>query len=592
MAEAATEPPARGSARRAVAVTLVAAVALVVAFLLAPPLGTDLSAQVARADFFQGYGFAPVDFRWYGGVSPLGYSLVSPVVMAGLGGGTFGAKLTGALALVVSSLAFVLLLLRTGARRPALAGVLGALCFAGNLVSGRITYALGVAFGLLALLALTQRRRVSTESRLWKSGWPWALGALAGAALAAVTSPVAGLFVGLAGIALVLAGAGRRTTRGPLLGGALLVAGAAVPMGIMALLFGSGGWMNISRTDTIHAVATGLAVAILVPRPAIRIGALLSALGVAAAFAVHTPVGLNATRLATMFALPVLAGYAGLPERWRMGSFRGWWAIHAIGMAAVLVGGWLWQPPVLRSDLADAGNPSASKSYFRPLLAELTRRGTSGRIEVVPTRDYWESAYVGDTMPLARGWLRQADLAYNGLFFDGSLSADRYRDWLWANGVSYVALPDATLSWFGRQEAGLIRGGLPYLTRVWSGGGCVLYRVTAGNAGPNPSIVEGARLVAAGADGVTVDVGALPSGTASPGAAALTGPGGSAPDTQAGLAQPGQDVLVRVRYSRWLAVHGPAGACLARSGDWTVLRVHQPGRYRITGSLTNRGPAC
>jgi hypothetical protein len=586
--------------------------------------------------------------------------------MAGFGGGTTGAKLTGALALVVSSLALVLLLLRTAARRPALAGVLGAVCFAGNLVSGRITYALGVAFGLLALLALTQLRRVSTESRLWKRGWWWALGVLAGSALAAVTSPVAGLFVGLAGVALALASAGRRSAP-PLLGGALLVVGAAVPMGVMALLFGGGGWMNISRNDTIHAVGTGLAVAILVPRPAVRIGALLSALGVAAAFVVHTPVGLNATRLATMFALPVLAGYAGLPERWRIGfeQLSLWRVIHALGLVAVLVGGWLWQPPVLRPDLADAGNPTADERYFQPLLAELTHRGTGGRIEVVPTRDYWESAYVGDTMPLARGWLRQADLAYNGLFFDGSLSADRYRDWLWANGVSYVALPDTTLSWLGGHEAELIRGGLPYLTRAWSGGGWVLYRVTAGNA-PNPSIVEGGRLVAADADGVTVEVGALPSGRAAPGGSALPAPGGSAlpepgssalpapggsalpepggsalpapggsaADTQAGLAQPGaapapsdgsspgggaapggsspaggmvsggpspaggmargkgEDVLVRVRYSRWLAVHGPAGACLARSGEWTVLRVRLPGRYRITGSLTGRGPAC
>jgi hypothetical protein len=615
MAEAAAEPQGsgRGRARRAVAVTLVAAVALVVAFMLAPPLGTDLSAQVARADFFRGYGFAPVDFRWYGGVSPFGYSLVSPAVMAGLGGGTTGAKLAGALAAVVSSLALVLLFLRTGARRPALAGALGAVCFAGNLVSGRITYALGVVFGLLALLALTQLQRVSTESRLWKRGWWWALGALVGAALAAVTSPVAGLFVGLAGVALSLAGAGR--SRLSVLGGALLVVGAALPMGVVALFFGSGGWMNISRNDTIHAVGTGVAVAILAPRPAIRIGALLSALGVAAAFVVHTPVGLNATRLATMFALPVLAGYAALPERWRIeaGQLRYWRAIHALGLAAVLVGGYLWQPPVLRPDLADAGNPTAHERYFRPLLAELSRRGTQGRIEVISTRDYWESAHVGDTMPLARGWLRQADLAYNGLFFDGSLNADRYRDWLWANGVSYVALPDAKLSWLGRREAELVRGGLPYLTQVWSGGGWVLYGVTAGVAAPAPSIVEGGRLVVADADGVTVEVGALPSGAAEPGAAARGAPGGSEGDTQAGLAQrqatpspggptpaggasqargKGEDVLVRVRYSRWLAVQGPAGACLARSGEWTVLRVGQPGRYRITGSLTDRGPAC
>ncbi|MBM0280027.1 hypothetical protein JM949_35135, partial [Micromonospora sp. STR1s_6] len=39
-----------------------AAVVLAVAFLLAPPMGTDLAAQVARAGFTERYGDAPVDF--------------------------------------------------------------------------------------------------------------------------------------------------------------------------------------------------------------------------------------------------------------------------------------------------------------------------------------------------------------------------------------------------------------------------------------------------------------------------------------------------------------------------------------------------
>jgi hypothetical protein len=532
-------------ARRAFGLTGGTAVALVLAYLLAPPMGTDLSAQVARADFFAAHGFAPVDFRWYGGVLPNGYSLVSPPLMAGLGGGLLGAKLAGALAAAVSTVAFVVLLLRTGARRPALAGVLGAVCFIGNLVSGRVTFAVGVAFGLLALAALT-----APPDRRWSRVG----GTVAGSALAAAASPVAGLFVGLAGVALLLSHRFRFRSRS--WDGAWLVLGAAVPLAAMTALSGSGGWMNISRTDTVHAVVTSVAVALLVPRPAVRAGALLSALGVLAAFAVHTPVGLNATRLATMFALPVLAGYADLdwlPRPDRVAP-RGW---ASAGLLVVLALAVWWQPPLLRGDLADAGNPTASPGYFRPLRDELARRAPVGRVEVVPTRDYWEAAYAASAVPLARGWLRQVDLAYHPLFFDGSLSADRYHEWLLDNGVSYVALAGAEPSWVGRAEAALVRGGLPYLAEVWRGGDWVLYQVAG-----SPSIVDNARLVSSTADRVTVDVPA-----------------------------PGE-VLVRVRYSRWLTVQGP-GACLARDRDgWTLVRARQAGRFTVSSSLHAGQATC
>lgn len=94
---------------------------------------------------------------------------------------------------------------------------------------------------------------------------------------------MAGLFVGLAGAALLLT---RRYADGLALGVA-----AALPLGLTALLFGDGGWMNISRTDTVRAVLTSLLVAALVGYRPVRVGALLSAAGVLAASLVHTPSG-------------------------------------------------------------------------------------------------------------------------------------------------------------------------------------------------------------------------------------------------------------------------------------------------------------
>jgi hypothetical protein len=393
---------------------------------------------------------------------------------------------------------------------------------------------------LLALVALTAPRR-----------WVRLVFGAAGAVLASATSPVAGLFVGLAAVALLLSAdraqdrhnfpevvASARRYGHNLPEVVTILVAAAIPLGATAVLFGEGGWMNISGSDTIHAVGASLAVALLAPRRPIRIGAILSALGVLAAFLIHTPAGLNATRLATMFALPVVAAYATPKLRW--------W-----GLTVALVALALWQPPVLVGDLRDAGNRSAYESYFGPLRAELSRRAPVGRIEVPPTRDYWESAYA---TPLARGWLRQVDLSRNALFFDGVLTADEYRKWLADNGVSYVALADVQPSWVGQREVTLIRGGLPYLTEVWRGQHWTLYEVAG-----RPSTVDGGTLVSQTGDAVTVEI-----------------------------SQPGT-ALLRLRWSRWLTVHGPAGASLRPDGRWTALRTTSPGRYTISSGVVSPG---
>jgi hypothetical protein len=338
-----------------------------------------------------------VDFRWYGGVQPVGYSLLTPPLMAWA-----GPRPVGAAAAVVSTLALFYLLRRTGATRPGLGAVLGAVAFTGNLVSGRVTFGAGIALGLLALAmlvagstggvpgggprrvperrggrAVPERRggRAVPERRGGRAvRWAGA-GALAG--LAAATSPVAGLFVGLAGTAILL-GAVRPASvpaaaftvnrrqwapdraGDPAVapaGGLALAAGAAVPIAVLAGLFGSGGWRNISRSDTVHAVVASLAVAALVPHRLVRIGAVLSAAGVLVAYLVPTPVGLNATRLATLFTLPLVAAYATVPGRLAARlKPAAVWLVPVLGLLA-----W-WQPPVLDSDLASLLRAAAGRA--------------------------------------------------------------------------------------------------------------------------------------------------------------------------------------------------------------------------------------
>jgi hypothetical protein len=221
---------------------------------------------------------------------------------------------------------------------------------------------------------------------------------------------------------------------------------------------------------------------------------------------------------------------------------------------ALLALGWWWQPPLVWADLRDAGSRTADPAYFAPLLAELTARETTGRVEIPPTRDYWESARLGG-IPLARGWLRQVDIDRNPLFFERvpgaagtgvGLDASGYRAWLADNAVQYVAVPDTELSWVGRSEAELVTGGLPFLRPVWSNDDWTLYAVDA----PTPMVAAPARLVAQDEASLTLD------------------------------APRGGRVGVKLRPHDALRVDG--GATLAPDGDWIAVTVPGPGRYTIT----------
>jgi len=505
------------SYRRVVAPTVAFSLALTIAFLFLPLAGTDLSAQVARGHFIQAYGLRPVDFRWYGGIFPFGYSLLTGPLNA-----LIGSRGVGAVASVLGAAAFAFLLVRGRVRRPLLGGLLGAACLVSNLVSGRTTFALGVAFGLAALCALAVTE-LDPRWRLLLAG--------AGACLSTAASPVAGLFTGLAGAALLLTG--RRSA------GLVLGVGAVVPMVILAMLFHDGGIQPFSMESAKLVITPSIAVVFLVPARyrAIRTGAVLTAIGLFVAFLVPSPIGYNAARLTLLFAVPVVAATATMS-----------WPKLALALSLIC---W-WQPPLVLGDLGNAGAREAHRQFYQPLIDELHRRGPVGRVEVVPLHDHWESTYVADAVPIARGWERQVDVGRNPLFYgrtrEGTLTSPAYVGWLYDNAVTYVAVPrHARLDQWGAEEKALIDATPPYLRFVWGTDDWQLYRVDSAQ----PLVAYPAKLVSSTATGVVFDM-----------------PRAS-------------DLVIRVDWSRWTTLQGPAG-CVTRAGRWTVAKIDKPGRYRLS----------
>ncbi|MEA2143359.1 MAG: hypothetical protein QOI64_1789 [Solirubrobacteraceae bacterium] len=505
---------------------VVAALGAAVYLLVAPP-SADLAAQEYRAEL----GLTLWNNGWFAGHHTPGYSVLFPPL-----GGLLGVRLTGAIAAVTAAALFTPLA-RDHWPTPPRAGGAAALWFAAGttavLLTGRLTFLLGVAIGLGALLALAREHRA------------------AAAVLAAATtlaSPVAGLFLALCVTAWALAEPARHRARA-WRWGAAIAAAALVPIAISVLLFPEGGTHNLVGSSFWPALATSLAVAALLParERALRVGALLYALLLVAAFVIDSPLGGNATRLGALAIGPVVLGV--------LVGRRSPLLIAALAVAAAY---WPLYPAV-RDVVRASGDPSVGTAYYAPLLDFLRARPGSFRVEIPYTENHWEARRVAPEFPLARGWERQLDRLYGALFYDGSLDAGAYRAWLDRHAVAYVAVPDVALDGAGRDEARLVAAGLPYLREAWHD---EHWRVFA--------VARPAALAQAGT-GVRALARLSPTGVR----IRATGPG---------------PVLLRVRFTRWWRVTGGRGCVAEAPGGMTRVTFAAPGTISLQARLP--GAAC
>jgi hypothetical protein len=508
------------------ALALATATPLTIAYLIVQPPSGDLAAATYRGEVFSHAGLTLWDNGWYGGHYLPGYSVFAPAL-----GALVGERLLLGLCTIAAAGLFGVIVQHffgiAGARVAAVSFALGASV---TMLSGRVAFSLGLAVGLLAVVAL-QRGRPS--------------GAVALAVLTSLASPVAGSFLALAGLAYALAGSTRR--------GLAVAAAALAPIVLFALVFPEGGYEPFAPSVFWPGVAGVALIALLLPRIDADVqprtarllawGAWLYALALVGSFALHTPVGSNAARLGELFAAPLVAG--ALWENYR---------VALLALAPVLL---YWQLETPINDVSElVGDPSVNASYYAPLLSELQhhRDGNPAhpaplRVEVPQTGTHWESVYLPEhgSILLARGWERQLDTRYAALFYAPTLTPAAYRVWLDENAISYVALPDVRLDFSGVAEGRLIAHGLPYLREVWRSRHWRLFAV----AGAPALAAAPARLVAVGADSFT-----------------LTTP-------RAGSYE------VRVRYTPYWALQHGHGCVRSAPGGWTTVQARTAGTFQV-----------
>ncbi|MBV2356960.1 MFS transporter [Streptomyces sp. J2-1] len=496
--------------------------------------GGDLAAQDAWAEFVGRHPDSAYNLAWYGGMHPVSYSVVSPYLMSVL-----GVRTTMMIAGTASAGLLTLVLIRSrSVRNPvsvALAGVFALLC---NALSGRVTFGLGTMFALGAVAAVF----------CWPHRWRykrWAKGLVAAplAALATMSSPVAGLFVGLVAAAMFL------QKRRP--GAWSLGLAPAAVVAASAWLFPFSGTQPISFGSAALPFLFGAVCVFLVPKEwrTVRLTAGIYAVSVVLVWLINSQIGSNISRLPMLFSGVVLV--AALP--FTVPRSRKWFAVV---MAAVGFFAWIGMKTV--DDVVHTTPAASWARELAPLVNQLQKEGAErGRVEVVPARSHREASALAPYVNLARGWNRQADMERNPLFYDDTLNSANYHEWLQRWAIHFVVLPKGAPDGDGGvRERELLLRGMPYLQQVWGDANWQLFQVTD----PTPLAEPDAVVDRAEQGEMTLRV------------------------RRAGR------VLIRIPYSPWLSVVDPEGKSLAAPEETDASKHRAPGlpkSYRnVNGCLT------
>ena len=429
----ATPPTASRRRLELAAPTLVAALFAIV-YVVVSPTSLDLAAHLFRAELFRKEGFGVWNNFWYAGHDIPGYSVLFPAVSAAL-----TPQLAGAIAAVGTSTLFTPLARRHCGSRALAGSMLFGAFTAVDLFTGRLAFAFGALPAFAAVLALDL-------------GW-WPLGCVL-AVLSALCSPVAALFAALVAGGYAIGAFVRVRRARAVLGGAAVFAAAIVPVALLAVAFPEGGAEPFDLLTMAPVLVVALAAFACVDRRMVTLRACIAvyAAAVLITFVIPSPVGSNVARMGTLLAAP-LATVLFFGRRPRL--------LAAAILPLLYIG---WQAPI-RDLSTSSHDQSVSTTYYQPLLRFLASRGGPPfRIEIPFTRFHWEAYIVATHVSIARGWERQLDIHDNPIFYRrGALTSATYRQWLDADAIRFVAVPDAQLDYSSVAEVALIDHGLPYL---------------------------------------------------------------------------------------------------------------------------------
>jgi hypothetical protein len=204
--------------------------------------------------------------------------------------------------------------------------------------------------------------------------------------------------------------------------------------------------------------------------------------------------------------------------------------------------------PVRLDSIASTGRASGYSAYYNGLIDGIQTRGPlTGRVEVPEMAGHWDSVYLARGVPLARGWLRQTDVRLNdAVFYKQRPTARSYQIFLTDNAVQYVAVPDAELTAYGKEELQLINTNLDYLNPIWRNAHWTLYQVLDFS----PLVDTPAQVISQHPDAIVVSV------------------------------PKNSSIRVRLRWYRWLGMES-----IVQDGLYVTLNTGSGGNYTFNSKF-------
>jgi hypothetical protein len=499
--------------------------ALAALIVWAAPPGTDFAAHVFQLHVYLQHGFAIWTNYWYAGrYTFVGYSLIYYPLAA-----LVGIRLLAVISVAASAAAFTLVTRKTWGESSVWVSRFFALVAAASLVTAAFPYGLGLAFALLALVAISHHRMV------WFS-----LSALATFA----ASPLAFVF-----LLVVLAAAAIARTRRDIAIPTAITAAICVLGLVLTRLFPDPGHFPFPASELAAVLVFCALGAALTWR--VENAKLLKVLFIAYAavcvlsYIVPTNMGGNVVRL-RFVAVPVALLVLSL-RRWRPLPV----CILTLGLAIT----WNFSP-LVSSFQTSTNDPASAVSYWQPAVNYLhSELIPAYRVEAVGTADHWEAVYLPQAgIPIVRGWYRQDDFPQNEVLYD-KLTAKSYLSWLRNLSVRFVVLSTAAPDYSAKNEIALLRSGRSGLAVVFRSRNFTIYRVPS----PLP----------------------LVSGPGHPQVTALTESTVVLKLSQAGRYHLG------IRYSPYL--RAPNDCVTEASDGMTTLTAPTDGKVKVTFSLSAKG---
>ena len=431
---------------------------------LGPP-GNDLAAHVYQRTVFLEDGYELWNNFWYGGR----YSFVTYSVLYYPLAALFGIQPLAVASIATAALAFAVVVGRQWGPMARWSSRTFAVVWAGLIISAAFPFALGFAFGLLALWALQAGKR-----------WHFAVLGL----LTLAASPLAFLLLAifLAGVALDLRKHGRR-----LLAPTLIVLAIGALQFALTRAFADEGRYPFPdwQLAAISAFCVfGVALTWNVERLHVLRWFFVALFAVAwISYFVPSPVGENVARIR----------FVALPIAVLIFSLRSWRPLPVAATMLVLAGAWNLTPHAWSFERGRSEQPAAQAAFWQPAIDFFNENLTpSYRVEVVDTAGHWAAVHLPRAgIPVVRGWFRQDDFPQNEVLYE-SLDRTSYVRWLHTLGVRYVVLPEAPTDYSAKHEERLVRSGKSGLRRVLATANLTVYEVPVAKpvvTGPAPAEV-------------------------------------------------------------------------------------------------------